>query len=71
MVEKSKSNAPSDYFSPEDLKRINDVLLYQKFRDDGKNEHKNRDIHKKIKKANARKKAEREKRDIKPNNEPD
>jgi hypothetical protein len=43
----------------EDEKRINDELIYQKFRDEGKNDHKKRDIEKKLKKANAVKKAKR------------
>ena len=42
--------------TPEDEKQINDTLLYEKWRDEGKADHKKCDIEKKIKKANAAKK---------------
>jgi hypothetical protein len=53
-TESFKQNIP-----PEDAKRITDVLIYEKWRDDGKDDHKKRDIEKKRIKANAVKKAKR------------
>jgi hypothetical protein len=42
-----------------DEKRISDVLEYEKWREDGKDNHKKRDIANKLKKQNAVKKAKR------------
>ncbi|MCL2801975.1 MAG: hypothetical protein FWD28_09490 [Treponema sp.] len=49
-----KTELTSHDISQEDLNRINDVLLYEKWRDDGRADHKKRDIEKKIRKHNAR-----------------
>ena len=58
-TEKEKPEAESSLqdISSEDEKRINDTILYDKWRDEGKHDHKKRDIEKKITKANAVKKA--------------
>jgi len=55
--EKYETESFSKDISSEGGKRINEVLLYEKWRDDGKGDHKKRDIEKKIKKQNARIKA--------------
>jgi len=51
--EKFKPEPFSQIILPEDAQQINDVLIYEKWRDDGKYDHKKRDIEKKLKKANA------------------
>jgi len=57
MEEKNlKTEASGHNISSEDEKRINDVLIYEKWRDEGKYDHKKRDIEKKLKKQNAVKK---------------
>jgi len=55
--EKLEKDPLKQNISSEDEKLINEALNYEKFRDDGKNDHKKKDIEKKIKKANAVKKA--------------
>jgi hypothetical protein len=55
--EKHGTNLSIQNISPEDENKINDVLIYEKWRDDGKNDHIKRDIEKKLLKANAVKKA--------------
>jgi len=58
MEQEELETEPSlQIISAEDEKRINDELLYQKWREDGKYEHKRRDMEKRIKKANAARKA--------------
>ena len=58
--EKLETEASSQNILLGDEKRILDVLLYEKWRDDGKYEHQKRDIEKKQKKANAVIKAKKE-----------
>lgn len=53
---KFKAELTSQNNLPEEEKQVTDCLLYEKWRDDGKSDHKKRDIQKKIKKQNARKK---------------
>jgi len=57
--EKHGSESSSQIISHEDEQQINHALIYEKWRDEGKNNHKNRDIEKKMKKANAAKKAKK------------
>jgi len=51
--EKIKPESSSQVIISEDEKKINDTLIYEKWRDDGKYDHKKRDIGKKLKKLNA------------------
>jgi hypothetical protein len=54
--ENHKMESPIQDFLSEDEKRIDDVLGYEKWREDGKDDHKKRDIANKLKKQNAVKK---------------
>jgi len=53
----------SQDISFEELKRINDFLIHENWRDNGKYDHKKRDIKKKIEKSNAVRKANKENAD--------
>jgi len=57
--EKTELESSSQIILPKDEQIINDTLIYDKWRDDGKLDHKKRDIEKKIKKANAVRKAKK------------
>jgi len=48
-----KPESSKQIILPEDKQQLNDVLIYEKWRDDGKYDHKKRDIEKKLKKLNA------------------
>jgi len=52
--EKRNTGSSLQIIQLEDEKKINDELIYEKWRDDGKYEHKKRDIEKKLIKTNAR-----------------
>ena len=57
--EKFESEPSSQIILSEEEQQINDALIYGKWRDDGKDDHKKRDIEKKLKKANATIKAKK------------
>ncbi|MCL2480579.1 MAG: hypothetical protein FWF38_02595 [Spirochaetaceae bacterium] len=57
IKKKHESESCSQNNPSEDEKQISGVIGYEKWRDDGKAEHKRRDIENKIKKQNARKNA--------------
>ena len=57
--EKHELKPSLQIISPEDEQQINDVLNYTRWRDNGKDDHKKRDIEKKLKKANATIKAKK------------